>query len=176
MRTAIILARKHGAKNFTMVSGPEVGVVEQRNGFKEFLRGDSHPEFAEVQLWESDGGIQKNGKRPSPAELTERKAAEDQRLAAEQAQLDALAKAEQKKQTDDARTEDQKRAATVAAKNARFSQPAAPAPTPAPVPSAPSLEAAPAPHAPAPVESAPAPAPDAAAPAPAPAPKSGKKK
>lgn len=57
MRTSILLVRKHGETAFKLVAGPEVPITEQIKNFNEALcLGNSHPEIAEVQRWESDSG------------------------------------------------------------------------------------------------------------------------
>jgi len=90
MRTAILMARRHGQTGFELVLGPETPIVEQREAFKDFQRQypKSHPEFGEIQLWESDRGEVKTFKVLSPEEVEAKAKGEEKRLAKETAVLE----------------------------------------------------------------------------------------
>lgn len=62
MRTAIILARKHGAKKLELVSGTDVPARQQSEKFKdEFLgNGKVHDKFEYAELWDSGHGRTKS--------------------------------------------------------------------------------------------------------------------
>lgn len=92
MRTVIILARKHGAKQMELLSGPEVPAHEQKAKYKEFCRLDVHPELATVQLWDSNEGFTKERKLLSPKEADAKAKA--------QAKARAEAEAKQKAKAD----------------------------------------------------------------------------
>lgn len=108
MRTSIILTRKHGATKFALAADPTVSITEQTDGIRELLAGGNvHPEFAEVQIWDSTHGLQRTLKFHSPAE----KKADDERIAREnKAQADALAKAEKKDEKKSAKVQPKKEA------------------------------------------------------------------
>ena len=82
MRTSITLARKHGQKQFVLVSDLSVSITEQADDLREILcAGGVHKEYAEVQLWDSTHGCQRVVKLHSPAE----KKADEERIARENA-------------------------------------------------------------------------------------------
>lgn len=56
MRLATTIARAHGAETFQTITGPEVGVAEQHDAFKALRASHTHPDHAEVQVWESKRG------------------------------------------------------------------------------------------------------------------------
>ncbi len=56
MRLATTIARPHGAETFQTIAGPEVGIAVQHDAFKALRASSTHPEFAEVQVWESKRG------------------------------------------------------------------------------------------------------------------------
>ncbi len=70
MRLATTIARAHGEEQFRTVTGPEVGIAEQHNAFKALLVSRSHPDFAEVQLWESRRGRVRQQRFAPPAPET----------------------------------------------------------------------------------------------------------
>ncbi len=66
-RTAITLIRKHGATSFELVAGPEVGIQQQLTAFTaDFCHSPHHADVAEVQLWESDGGVRRHRRLTLP--------------------------------------------------------------------------------------------------------------
>lgn len=73
MRTALTLARPHGEENLGTISGPEVPLQVQRDAVKALSGSRVHPEYSEVQYWESDGGRMKllRFQAPVPAPETE---------------------------------------------------------------------------------------------------------
>jgi len=96
MRTALITARKHGQKALGVISGPDVPIAEQREKFKAFARAPHHPDFEEVQLWESDTGIVKRLKRV-PTGVFEAKTAASAVAASAAAEPEPAAKSAKKK-------------------------------------------------------------------------------
>lgn len=66
-RTAITLIRKHGATSFELVAGPEVGIQQQLTAYTaDFCHSPHHADVAEVQLWESDGGVRRHRRLTLP--------------------------------------------------------------------------------------------------------------
>ena len=58
MRTAIVVARRHGETGFEMLCGPEIPITDQQSKMREWLSAEGvHEDYAEIQLWESDQGI-----------------------------------------------------------------------------------------------------------------------
>jgi hypothetical protein len=58
MRTSIIIARKHGAKKFEMLSGPETPLGEHKQFIRDTLAesATTHEKFAEIHHYESHNG------------------------------------------------------------------------------------------------------------------------
>lgn len=80
MRTSIIVFRNHGDKAFQLLAGPDVPIDVQVKEFNEaLLLGNSHPEIAEVQRWDSDSGIFRTLKfaQPSEAAAAQKKIEDD---------------------------------------------------------------------------------------------------
>lgn len=76
MRTAIILGRPHGKKNFEIVSGAEVPITKQISEFKKLSVAGTSEKYEAVELWTSDHGRAKSLKGILTAKaLKERKEA-----------------------------------------------------------------------------------------------------
>lgn len=60
MRTAITLAIHKGGELVQMVAGPLTPIQDQRAMFKEASQSRTHPEFERIELWLSQGGIEKH--------------------------------------------------------------------------------------------------------------------
>ncbi|CAN5458574.1 hypothetical protein BH20VER3_BH20VER3_00490 [soil metagenome] len=72
MRIYLTLARKHDEEYFSVLAGPEIGANEQKDGFKDMMVVDDEHEYAEIQLWNSSGGMIKRKKfDPPPPALDE---------------------------------------------------------------------------------------------------------
>ena len=115
MRTVIILARKHGSKKFELVSGPEIPAAEALAAYKDCCRSNVHPEYAEVELWESSAARMRSRDLMHPKEA-KAKAERDKKAAAE---AEAKKKAAEKAEADKAK-------ASTDAPKAPPSKPAAP--------------------------------------------------
>lgn len=101
MRTAIILFRKHGSKQFELhpLSGQEGTLPQVKAEFKEALKsGRSHPKIAEVRYYDAHPARVAKFKTPAAAK------AEDTLRAAHNAAFEA----EQKKQARKAKQEQAK--------------------------------------------------------------------
>jgi hypothetical protein len=59
MRTAVTLARRHGATKWELLSGPEVPLREQQEAFKAIRMQPVHADLAEVSFRE-DGASARN--------------------------------------------------------------------------------------------------------------------
>ena len=58
MRTAITLGYPRGSNKAEMVYSTDVPIDEQRAALKSLPQ--SHPKYSRMEIWESDGGIQKS--------------------------------------------------------------------------------------------------------------------
>jgi hypothetical protein len=67
MRLFITIGRKHGDEAFSVISGPDVSADEQKIGFKDLVVGEH--DYAELQLWNSSGGVVKRKKFAEPEAL-----------------------------------------------------------------------------------------------------------
>lgn len=68
-RYAITTATPHGETLPQVVRGPEISIAEHKQEFRQLAASSTHPEYSEVQLWESDAGIvRKIRLRPPAAE------------------------------------------------------------------------------------------------------------
>lgn len=57
MRTAVTIGLVAGSEVWEFLSGPETPLPDQRAAFKALRSQRHHERYAEVQLWESSGGI-----------------------------------------------------------------------------------------------------------------------
>ncbi|MHA3773659.1 hypothetical protein ACXR0O_19155 [Verrucomicrobiota bacterium sgz303538] len=60
--SAITVARRHGGRTFEVVIDASVHPGEHKAAFRELAASREHPEFAEVQIWESNVGVTKSKK------------------------------------------------------------------------------------------------------------------
>jgi hypothetical protein len=69
MRTGILIGRRHGETAFELICGPETPLPKQKDALREGLTLNGvHGELAEVQLWTSDGGLDRRVRFKSPTE------------------------------------------------------------------------------------------------------------
>jgi cell division protein FtsN len=68
MRIAITLARAHGEEAFTLIADNTVPFREQLAAFKA-VNLKTHPEFAELMIWQSDAGIVKRARFAAPGSV-----------------------------------------------------------------------------------------------------------
>lgn len=118
MRQYLTLARKHGAKKFEVILGPDISVPDHLKAFKKNRASRINEDFAEIQLWQSDGRrlsadfiTSKEAKEIAhAAEVAEKKAAESQaKVAAESKKIDDGKPMTQKQLADLAKSKQERR-------------------------------------------------------------------
>ena len=67
MRQAITIARPHGQETFEVLTGPEVPITQHHAEIKEARANPTHPEYAEIQVWESGKGRVRRQRFDEPA-------------------------------------------------------------------------------------------------------------
>lgn len=66
-RTALILIRKHGSENWSLVAAPQDRIDQQSAQFTaDYCHSPHHAEVAEAQLWTSDAGIYRHRRLTPP--------------------------------------------------------------------------------------------------------------
>lgn len=71
MRTAITIGYPHGDGKAVMACGPEVKANEHADRLRELGKSPTHPHFARIEVWESDGGLQMERKFLAPSKTAE---------------------------------------------------------------------------------------------------------
>ncbi len=77
MRTQLILGRPHGKTELVIIANADVSLAKQSEAIRELTQRANGPDkkFAEVQVWTSDGGIQRTIRfmKPDDFEASEKR-------------------------------------------------------------------------------------------------------